>query len=136
MVIQDPNDKQNMKGFLHLRGFHLAYRGATLHHPNAYELLIVKMNEMTDIRTDFIGQFPLASSQIFLAPWAYLGIRLVSHAEANEAEKIIGGQYMLEGGFLFIFDWEPPDSRLQKLPTKDFVKEALATQGWKERLDL
>jgi len=141
MVIQDPTDKRNIKGFFHLA---IAYSVNAAHgslgahyyeNPMALPNLIGAINEYTDIKTDIAAAFPFASSELFLTPWVYCPVSsyagtpfVLTDEEANNL-----GKYMLTGGFFFADDSNPsvganPD-RIARAMIRDAFRGVQMEQG-------
>ena len=116
MVIQDPNDKRNVRGFFHLAviysqsiwdyGLRLLAQGRASGPWMTYislieirELITRGVNTYTGIRTDVSGQYPMNSPVFLSTPWVFvesLGRFTITDAEAENI-----GQYLTGGGFLY-----------------------------------
>ena len=115
MVIQDPKDKRNIKGFFHLAiaySVNAAHSSLGAHYyenPMALPNLVAAINRYTDIETDIADAFPFASSQLFLTPWVYCPVSSYAGKPFaltyEEARNL--GKYMLTGGFFFADDSNP-----------------------------
>ena len=78
MVIQDPNDKTNIRGFLHIAVVYpTSITRRSMEYINKYVVpglanLAIAMNQHTGIKTDVRGRFPFNSRQMFSTPWVYI----------------------------------------------------------------
>jgi hypothetical protein len=136
MVIQDPNDKRNVRGFFHLAIVHiqslaLTARGNVNRADTGVAKLIQAVNEYTDIRADIRYRISLDSPDLFKTPWIYAGTsRLV---ELTDRELWNLGEYLVNGGFLFGEEWVGVAHNSFEGSQKAFTymyREALATQGY------
>ena len=138
MVIQDPNDKQNLKGYLRLA---VAY-------PHSVQLLswqqdldalgelltavrglVRKLNEWTDIKASVSKRITFDSVELFQTPWVYLWVTRSLEPTRGEAANL--GNYLLNGGFFFFegHQWRGAQGEWYLM---QFVKSALASQGYQQ----
>jgi hypothetical protein len=105
MVIQDPTDKRNIKGFLHIA---VVLPNSIVQESiawiNRYVVpslvgLADAMNQRTSIRTDLLGRISLNCSETLKTPWIYL--LAYANYELTPAEYEVVGDYVTSGGFLF-----------------------------------
>ena len=130
MVIQDPNDKRNIKGFFHFMVALAPPRPKTvndhgIHFRTKFALyrLIEKLNEWTQIRADIAKLIDIDSQELFKTPWIYLfGVYLTK----AELENL--GKYILAGGFPVVDGSLTIDSYWDRIG-RDIVNQAFATQG-------
>jgi hypothetical protein len=135
MVIQDPTDKRNIRGFFHLAGVRSVSMFFTAHNKSFQVEMRIRrgvrkladaMNECTQIRVDLIPDITFDNVELLKVPWIY------SHAAGNmfqitDGEAANLGRYMLEGGFFFSDAWwvgSPEDLSYQAA-----FERALATKG-------
>ena len=142
MVVQDPTDKQNIRGFFHLA---LAYP-LSMRFRNAYNWedrtnygiirLARRMNEWTPIRTDVTHRLSFDSREFFKTPWVYLMV--IMNIEPTESEVQNLGKYLLGGGF-FMAEGDASEnkasSRMGYKYLMRFIRDALASQGWVQDRD-
>ena len=130
MVIQNPNDKQAIKGF---------FRLATPYPPTLQLLtnnevgtsapmssIVRAMNRYTDIRVELWKGFPIHSREVFKTPFIFLTANRTFDLTKAELENI--GKYMLCGGFILADDdnavpWGPVDVAFHRM-----FKDALEMQ--------
>jgi hypothetical protein len=104
MVIQDPSDKRNIKGF-----FRLKYAYSKTMQKRAWHsledrmvsgliALIDAMNQYTDIEASFEGRILFTSSEMMKTPWVFSNITWPFVFADYEAACL--GKYLMSGGFL------------------------------------
>lgn len=137
MVVQDPNDKRSVQGFLHIA---LVVPARSSYDPNIHirhirRLADLGMNQFTDIRTDIWPPLTFDSSEMFKVPWLFT-IDLAQHftfgdITLTDNERRNLGFYLMQGGFVHADAIPPqkseayaPPMRLRKL-----IIDALHTQG-------
>jgi hypothetical protein len=136
LVIQDPSDKRNIRGFFHVaiaysRSMQINFRTGTYYSDSAALYAIVDaMNEYTDIRTDVRGAYTFDAEELFRIPFILIcfngswgGFTITAAESANL------GKYLCLGGFAFVDDgfWlkgGPSDRSLRAMQ-----QDALGTQG-------
>jgi len=109
LVIQDPSDKRNLKGFCHLSALYIP----SLHYLRfegtyTFDEIVVgpvrnlarAMNRYTSIKTDVLGKLHLGDSGLYKTPWVYTFAGNMGY-ELSDVELDILGQYLMEGGFVF-----------------------------------
>ena len=85
MVIQDPDDKRNIKGFLYLGPSWLSdvidrdYHKRIARQMYGYRRLIRKINEWTGIKAYFLDQLTYDCEEFFHTPWVYLTMHIAYH---------------------------------------------------------
>jgi hypothetical protein len=136
-VVQDPDDKRNVRGFLHLMaGYSTNMEGeyyqavvqtrlvAALHK------LVEALNKYTGIKADMGGRFTFDSDEIFKAPWV-----MVSTAGAlrmPDAEARNFGRYLRQGGLTFMdgnYSGGPAPATVQAKVAKAVLEQALGAAG-------
>ena len=138
VVIVDPEDKRNIKGFLHLalvysetidaREVELFYRQGSIHHRKVKGLVALAnaLNNYTDIRADIWSRYCFASEELLKTPWILMCTFVPFRLAESEAQRM--GEYLTFGGFAFADNWSVgyrPGYEHLKLMFGD----ALATQG-------
>lgn len=140
MVIQDPDDKKNIRGFLHLGvvytetidareiSVHYAPWGSQFYRRiQALTNLLRAINEYTDIRADIWPRYSFSSREIFRTPWVLVSIWTSFKLARSEADNV--GEYLAYGGFVFADNFWP--SYLPGYtPLREMFEDVLATQGW------
>ena len=107
MVVQDPNDKRNIRGFFHIATVYpTSITKQSMEYINKYVVpglsnLAIAMNQCTGIKTDLRGRFPFNSRQIFSTPWVYIRYG-ISRGVTTDGELQVLGQYALSGGFVHV----------------------------------
>jgi len=134
MVVQDPNDKRNIKGYFHFIQAYpvsvVAERGQINEYATALRNLIHKLNEFTDIRADVERNVPFSSEEIFKVPFIYFdfgdqsGLGRLSPAEATRL-----GEYMLLGGLYMAEDGWPGLGSPTDKAARATIEDALAAVG-------
>jgi len=134
MVIEDPHDKRNLKGF-----YHLVVAFSKSMHPNMPYLeqdlatwqklqhrLVDAMNRYTDIQTDLRGQIDMDDAELLKTPWVYTFCPFSFKLTESESANV--GTYLCIGGFIFAdtaYHWGHGDGMLFFY---DMFQDALATQ--------
>ena len=134
MVVQDPSDKQNVRGF-----FHLAMAYSVNMHKDQYwsacqsriryglVRLADTINRHTQIKADVRGTVEIDSQELLKTPWVWIYPVYSFVLSASEADNL--GKYMLTGGFLLS---DSPHHRVitsRATAADQLVKDALAAQG-------
>lgn len=103
MVIQDPTDKRNVKGFVYLA---LAW-GSVLQpsRQRAIVQLVRAINTYTSIRAEVDDQLFLDSQQLFKAPFVYITTNRAFELTTHEARNL--GSYLRGGGFVVADNDQP-----------------------------
>jgi len=105
MVIQDPSDKQSVKGFIYIATlwgslFEPAYKRAIIHLEDA-------VNRYTSINAKVDKHLFIDSRKIYDTPFVFLC--LDEQAEINEIESRNLGDYLRKGGFAVFDNGNPND---------------------------
>ena len=140
MVVQDPTDKRNIRGFFHfaraysvtMRTGEVAINWQVEDRINYGLMMIVEaMNKYTQIKSDLIGTIPLDSPELLRTPWVYATSYYSFSVTESEATNV--GRYLASGGFLFT------DAGGRRVPLensmRDMIRRSLATQGLEEDRD-
>lgn len=103
MVIQDPADKQNIRGFVYLG---LAW-GSVLEPPYKLALyqLVRAINDLTQIDAQVDDQIFLDSQALFKAPFIYITAGRAFELTDHEARNL--GNYLRQGGFVVADNAQP-----------------------------
>ena len=117
LVIQDPQDKQSIKGFVYLA---LAF-GQELDPPTSRAIpqLVEAINKFTLINAKVEQPLGLHSRDLFKAPFVY--IMAAKSFSLGEQEKENLEKYMRQGGFVFAenstprFEYGPAEASLRKM---------------------
>ncbi len=105
MIIQDPNDKQSVKGFIYIAtlwGAQLepSYKRAVIHLSDA-------VNRYTNIRSKVDKHLFVDSRKLFETPFVFLCVD--GQFELTEIEAKNFGEYLRKGGFTVLDNGEPQD---------------------------
>jgi hypothetical protein len=134
MVIQDPNDKRNIRGFFHLaQVYSVTMRNRDYHQGIARRLaaltrLVDVMNKWTQVKTDLIGTYTFDDEEMLKTPWIYAQATSAFQVTASEARSL--GQYLLYGGFM-VGDGSTVPNTPRDISVREMFKDGLATQGWR-----
>jgi len=136
MVVQDPNDRRKVKGFLHIaQAFGTHHHGADAKDVTLFQfdMLVKTLTEYTGIEADYLGAFPLDDPRILDVPW--LKVTDVSVRDIGDTELENLGRYLAGGGFV-IMDISSDSGSNQTLKRKtgvfDILRRAMKTQGLNE----
>jgi hypothetical protein len=102
MVVQDPNDKRGIRGFIHIamaEPVSTNFDGKAWRWRRGVQNLSDFMNENTDIRSDVNKSIYFDSEELFETPWVYLCRRY--RFDITQSELVNLGHYMTSGGFLW-----------------------------------
>jgi hypothetical protein len=138
MVIVDPNDRTNLKGFFHLA---LAY---SINSPKDYGVglqsssiwyavqaiphLVDAVNRHTQIQTDIAASYTLDSEELFRTPLIFMMTRTQYELTPSEAHNF--GRYLLSGGFAFVEDTDWLLGGMSDKALRKVLRDALAAQGF------
>jgi hypothetical protein len=120
MVIEDPSDKRNIKGFLRLR---YAYsESMQKRHQSNFEGRMIRglitvmeaMNQYTDIKATIEGRIPFTSREMTKTPWVFCSYGREPFLFPDQEAACLG-DYLMDGGFL-LFDALPLLPHHQKGP--------------------
>ena len=138
MVVQDPGDKREIRGFFHMAiAYSESMRNRDWHDFTTRKIIAIKrlsdaMNKYTNIRTDVTVNVPFTSGELLKIPWVYASTHLTFPVTYSDAQNL--GQYLMVGGF-FSGDGNtnPRDPGTRSL--RELVIEALRTQGFEHEKD-
>ena len=105
MIIQDPNDKQSVKGFIYISTLwgallEPAYKRAVIHLSDA-------VNRYTNIRSKVDKHLFVDSKKLFETPFVFLSVE--KGFELTEIEAKNFGLYLRRGGFAVLDNGKPQD---------------------------
>lgn len=105
MVIQDPNNKQNIKGFIYIA----TAWGAQLRPPDTLKRSVIELveavNRYTNINAKVDTHLFLDSRKVYETPFVYV---IADQAfELTEIERTVFGDYLRKGGFAVIDNGTP-----------------------------
>ena len=137
MIIQDPKDKRNIRGFFHLAMVYIPSlaelnRMYTLGNqfsptPLALPALVNAMNKYTRIRTDTKGIYSIDSQEVLKVPWIMI-IPTYNFKLADGEAANLGG-YLMGGGFVYGDDGRHNVASVSFEALHEMYRDALATQG-------
>ena len=153
MVVVDPKDRRNLKGFLYMSSVHSealeraeASAGSersggwsrTISEQRILQGLADKMSERTGVQTQVLDGMALDDPRLMEVPFLLLTVR--SEVAFTQAEAKNLGRYLTSGGFLYADIVSPPISLAggyqHDLPTlRDFIRQAFGQIGYAERKD-
>jgi len=133
MIIQDPSDKKNVRGYFHLAVIFsetMVSREKERTHARkvvALATLVKAINKYTRIRAELSDSYTFDSRELFKTPWILACTYIQFRLTASEAHNL--GRYMCHGGFVFSDDFigtrdGPGDRYLRTM-----LRDALTTQG-------
>jgi len=148
MVIQDPDDRRKISGYIHLAqaftqnrsvagsGGHESGNSARLvsqitRYQNL-DFLIKALDEYTGIEADYLGPIPLDDPQILQVPWLLLPTWFGEAHSSSERELASLGKYLASGGFALTRSG--PNEKM-KGGRFDRLRQALKSQGLHEGAD-
>ena len=129
IIVQDPNDRRNVRGFL--RAFSLSYAGQDLgqHLFSAgIKSLTRYIRDHTQINAQIGGTIGLQDDRLFNVPFICLYGAPETRIAFSEAERRNLGQYLEGGGFLFaepLGQYDPSTDMPFEQSVKDAVRSAL-----------
>ncbi len=112
MVIQDPTDRQSLKGFVKLsqvmsaRSVSAGTVGWGSVNVRQVDALRDAVNEYTGLQADFIGSISYDDERLLEVPV------IIPQGIPNESEMAQLARYLLEGGFVIGDTWESDEGRL------------------------
>ena len=133
MVIQDPDDKRNIRGYFHFwMPWGLNYSDEGWHNwPNrvkyAARRVVLKMSEWTGVKADVKGIIGFDSGELLETPWVVLTHWFKMYPTNAELENIF--RYMSTGGFVFTEGDPETDDRCS------VVRRAFEFGGYRESKD-
>lgn len=144
MVIQDPNDRRTISGFLHLaqaltrsRPLYLSDSGQAavgFQQTNYRNLdyLIKALHEYTGVKADYLEPIHLDDPRLMQVPWLLLPDDFFWVHGLTEREIEHFGRYLVAGGFTVVRAWY---AEKMKTPLFDKFRRALKSQRLNEGAD-
>ncbi|MEW6755710.1 MAG: DUF4159 domain-containing protein [Candidatus Latescibacterota bacterium] len=144
MVVQDPEDRRKVKGFIHLAQVFTRSRAASLDAAYGNELaqqstryqnldfLIKALNEYTGIKADYLGPIPLNDPRLLQVPWLLLPDWFGEAHSLSDLEVENLGRYLLAGGFALT---RTGNNEKMRGGPFDVLRQALKSQGLNEGAD-
>jgi len=108
IILQDPEDKRNLKGYFNMTLVKYNFQDPNRDtYPLAIPNLVQYLNDYTKLRARIEGQkIELSDRALFGAPFIYMtGYDAVVSLSETEIENL--GEYLRNGGFLFVDDIAP-----------------------------
>ena len=153
MVVVDPKDRRQLKGFLYLSGIHsealeradASSRSArsggwsrSIAERRMLQNLADKMSERTDVRTQVLDGLALDDPRLMQVPFLLLTVQ--SEVSFTQAEAKNLGRYLTSGGFLYADIVSQPITRAgshqHDLPAlRDFIRQAFKQIDYAEHKD-
>jgi hypothetical protein len=110
MVIQDPADRRNIRGYFHLYPVYIKSaadaearstwgKGSPFAFPSTIRNLVNALNTYTDIRADVGEAFSIDSRSVFKVPIIFVSYHVPFNASPTDAHNV--GEYLMAGGFLY-----------------------------------
>lgn len=134
MIIQDPNNKQSIKGFIYIS----TAWGAQLKPPDKLKRAVINLveavNRYTNINAKVDSHMYLDSRKIFETPFVY--VTADKAFELTNIERENFGEYLRQGGFAVVDNGEPMYEFGQaEASLKQMLVDALGAEG-KKRLPI
>jgi hypothetical protein len=115
MVIQDPTDKRNIRGYFHIAQALIpsiakanastqwgVFYNSPLVFPHALQRLAEQVTRYTGIQCDVSETFEVSSANILKTPWVLIPAKASFKLTDSEADVL--GTYLTRGGFIFAGD--------------------------------
>ena len=149
MVVQDPDDRRKVRGFVHLAQAFTRSRAATLDAGygtalaqqgtkyQSLDFLIKALNEYTGIEADYLGPIPLNDPRLLEVPWLLLPDHFGEMHSMTDREIENFGRYLAGGGFALMVAGSKYLTNTEKMSgTKfDIIRRGLKSQGLNEGAD-
>ena len=144
MVVQDPNDRRKVTGYIHLAQvfsrsrrvpLDLGYGQEEQQQATTYQsldYLIKALQEYTGIEADYLGPIPLDDPRLREVPWLLLPAWFgEAHAHSDREIQNLG-RYLAEGGFVITSSGY---NEKMKGARFDALRQAMLSQGLNEGAD-
>ncbi len=130
MVIQDPNNKQSIKGFIYIS----TAWGAQLRPPDMLKRSVINLveavNRYTNINAKVDSHLYLDSRKIFETPFVYVTADKAFQLTDIESKNF--GEYLHKGGFAVVDNGEPQYEYGQaEASLRQMLRDALGAEGGK-----
>ena len=135
MVIQDPTDKTQVKGFFHLAicyspNIGMDYWSPTyISNEQAIPEVVKAVNRYTQIKTDIAGSYTIDSKELFKTPIVFIIARTRGGFRITLSEASNLGRYFRLGGFAFVEDAQWDLGGTCDVSLRQVLKDAFTTQG-------
>jgi hypothetical protein len=136
VVVTDPYDKREIKGFLHMYVGHSVQgwsnspemHGGYFERPTALPRLVEAINRYTGIRVTYEGAKPYTATEVAKIPWLYSSVDAVRAGafRITTAEALSLGSYMISGGFFFVEDAWPEIEGVCDRTARSMIEDATA----------
>ena len=132
MIVQDPSDKRNIRGFFHIALVYseslqrIQYHGDSNAWDRSIQALVAAMNRFTQIRCDIRGRFFYDAQELLSTPWILTAARFPFKITPSEAYNL--GRYLTHGGFCFTDNAFNAGARPAYESLRQMHKDALGTQ--------
>jgi len=126
MIIQDPSDKQSVKGFIYIATlwgslFEPAFKRSVIHLQDA-------VNRYTSINAKVDKHLFIDSRKLYDTPFVFLSLQ--NQAEINEIEARNLGDYLRQGGFAVFDNGNPRDEfGAAEASLRQFLRDALGADA-------
>jgi len=127
MVIQDPDDRRKVTGYIHLAQIFSRTRQATVY--QSLDYLIKALQEYTGIEADYLGPIALDDPRLHGVPWLLLPSWFGAPHAHSDHEIANLGRHLVEGGFLITLSGY---NEKMKGPQFDALRRAMLSQGLNE----
>jgi uncharacterized protein DUF4159 len=148
MVIQDPDDRRKISGYIHLAqaftrsrampsveahesGGAATLRSQLTEYPSL-DFLIKALQEYTGIEASYMGPIPLDDPRLLQVPWLLLPSWFHEAHSSNDGEMDNLGRYLVSGGFAIVTSG--PNEKMKGVLFDKF-RRALRSQGLNEGAD-
>jgi hypothetical protein len=144
MVIQDPDDRRKVSGYIHLAQvftrsrtvrISVGYGGEERGQSTTYQsldYLIKALQEYTGIEADYLGPVPLDDPRLRAVPWLLLPSWFGESHAHSEGEIANLGQYLAEGGFVITISGHNEKMKGARFAA---LRSAMLSQGLNEGAD-
>ncbi len=129
LIIQDPTDRRNVKGFIYLgtawaTDLEPTFDSAAKAVPN----LVLALNEQTGITAKVDAHLFVDSQELFRTPFVFMTAQEAFQLTEREIENL--GEYMRRGGFVFADNGNPSSEYSQaEASLRKIFKDALRGEG-------
>jgi hypothetical protein len=137
LVVQDPEDKRNLRGFCRLSWLYIPRIHDSGANPQTWLLLRTlaeAMNEYTSIETRVGRRISIGDPEALRIPWVYHVCPFAY--QLSDGELAMWGQYLVQGGFIFA---DPGSNEGQEAASRPShlrnLLAALQTQGIRTALE-
>lgn len=142
MVIQDPSDKRNIRGYFHIAQALIpsiakanastqwgVFYNSPLVFPHALQRLAEQVTKYTRIQCDVSETFEVSSAKILKTPWVLIPAKASFKLTDSEADVL--GTYLTQGGFVFAGDTLHNIKSWTSASFREMFEQALLTKDKK-----